>query len=422
MTRRSALTASLALVTLVACSPEGAPGPVSTTSPTSTTSTASPTTTTSEPAPFTPDDVVVGASGVDYVDPEFLVEGDAMAFLDAQRDGNLWVARIDPRTGRLRSQDGRDLLVDTGPAALGNTGLTLNGPEWGLDRDGPTILYTKVDPAGLPQVWRAEAVLDGPMSVEMLTRSATGAHTPLARRDPDATSTPFLFKAAPTGRGAGPVVWADETDPARTVPIDGVVASAYLPTWIPGTDLVAYLRRSGPNGLDLARFDPATGRSTFLTTGEPGVKKNVIAFEAPELGGELVLGYVVDAATLVLFRHQGGTWTRWTTLAPPDPARPHLYSPEVFHADGATHIAVQMKDVNLAEAGNDAAIWVMTVGPDPGDHSYRRIDEGASSGRAARRFEPEVVTGTDEPFVFYSERADNRTLLRRATTGIPTRR
>ncbi len=164
--------------------------------------------------------------------------------------------------------------------------------------------------------------------------------------------------------------------------------------------------------------DGAARVPSFLMLGEPGVKKNPVAFFAPELGGELVIGFVRDGTALVLFRHDGSRWAEWAALAPPDPERPFLYSPEIFHAGGVTYFAVSTKDVDLAEGGNDGAIWIMSVGAVPGRHLYRRIDDGALTGLPARRFEPEPLLGSREVFVYYNAVDSGRTRLRRAHTGI----
>jgi hypothetical protein len=369
-------------------------------------------------AQFVPDDIQVGSTNVDYIDPEFLSEHSRMVFQDAQAAGNLYVALIDPLTGALVSADGKDLLLDTGIAALGNSGLTANGPEWGLDSSGPAVFYEKTGSNGLVQVWRAQGILSGPVQVQQFTTSDVGATSKVVRKEATQPTTAFICKLASTASAAGQVHFIDEASPTFTTQVQGFIASSYLPAWVPGTPDFIYARASGQTTLDLARFNGTTLSSVFLTFGEPGVKKNPVAFHAPELGGELVIGFVKDATALVLFRLVGTTWTQWTALAPPDPVRPYLYSPEVFEAGGVTYIAVSMKDVDLAEGGTDASMWIMSVGATPGQHLYRRVDEGAVSGLAARRFEPEPLVGSEEVFLFYNVVNAGRTQLRRARTGI----
>lgn len=80
---------------------------------------------------FTVDDVVVGTSGVIYVDPEFLSSVNRMVF-QSYTNGIpcIWITELDPDDGLFRSQDGLDLLVDSNVATLGSTAQTNNGPEF----------------------------------------------------------------------------------------------------------------------------------------------------------------------------------------------------------------------------------------------------------------------------------------------------
>lgn len=369
-------------------------------------------------AQFVPDDIQVGSTSVNYVDPEFLSEHSRIVFQDAQTGGSLYVGVIDPLTGTLVSADGRDLLLDTNIAALGNTGLTANGPEWGLDSAGPAVFYEKMGSNGFVQVWRAQGILSGPVQVQQITTSSVGATSKVVRKEASQPTTAFICKLAGSASAAGPVHFVDEDSPTNTTVVPGFIASSYLPAWVPGSPDFIYARASSQTSLDLARYNATTRSPSWLTFGLAGVKKNPVAFLAPELGGELVIGFVRDATALVLFRFNGTAWAEWTALAPPDPARPYLYSPEVFQAGGVTYFAVSMKDVDLAESGNDAAMWIMSVGATPGQHLYRRVDDGAVTGLAARRFEPEPLVGTEEVFLFYNVVNAGQTRLRRARTGI----
>jgi hypothetical protein len=368
---------------------------------------------------FPIDDIAVGDGAISYVDPEFISQYSRMVFQEGgTRD--VYVSRIDPLTGTLVSADGKDLRVDTQIATLGATGQTFNGPEWGLDSAGPAIFYEKTGANGLVQVWRAEGVLTGPVQIQQLTASSpTGSTSKLVRQDATRPSTAFAFKLASSATAPGPVHWADESDPTTTFLVPGFISSSYQVAWLPGTEDLVYVRFSSQTTVDLARFNGATRTSTFLTFSEPGLKKNPVAFLAPELGGELVIGCVIDGTALALFRQNGTQWIRWTALTPPeDAARPFLYSPEIFQVAGVTYFAVLMKDVDDPEAGNDGAIWLMSVGADPARHLYRRLDDGAVTGLALKRFEPEPFIGTEEVFVFYNVLSGDISRLRRARTGV----
>ncbi|MBU0606349.1 MAG: alpha/beta hydrolase fold domain-containing protein, partial [Armatimonadetes bacterium] len=123
------------------------------------------------PAPaatgFVPEDAHLGSADVSYIDPEILHTDGRMAFLDAQM--SVWVGELDPQTGLFRSASGCDRLVDKG---ISKWSRYSNGPEWGLDRNGPALFYVKDDAGGRGQLWRAEPPWDKPQ-VMQLTRDAT---------------------------------------------------------------------------------------------------------------------------------------------------------------------------------------------------------------------------------------------------------
>lgn len=365
---------------------------------------------------FTIDDIRVGATNVGYIDPEFLPEYSRMVFQEAGTR-NVYVSLINPDTGTLLSADGKDLLVDTNIATLGATGLTFNGPEWGLDSAGPAIFYEKTGGNGLVQVWRAQGVLTGPVQVQQFTSNAAGATSKLVRKDATRPTTKLVHRQASSATGAGPLLWVDESDASQTFTVPGFVSTSYQVAWIPGTEDFVYVRFTSQTATELARYNTATRTSTVLTS-EPGVKKNPAAFYAPELGGELVLSCVLDSTDLVFFRFNGSAWTRWTSFTVPDVARPYLYSPEIFQVGGMTWFAVLMQNVNAPEGLTDGAIYVVNLGTNAAQRVIRRVDDGAVTGLALLRNEPEPYEGSNEVFVYYNVNGTGTAQLRRARTGI----
>ena len=117
-------------------------------------------------AEFALEDLPVGSPDVAYHDPEFLPGGNKMTFYDRNLD--VWVAELDGKTGLLRSQDGRDLLVDRAMSPMKDSG---NGPEWALDRRGVSLVYTKPDARSVPQVWTALLKESGKSEITQLTTS-----------------------------------------------------------------------------------------------------------------------------------------------------------------------------------------------------------------------------------------------------------
>jgi hypothetical protein len=87
-----------------------------------------------------------------------------------------------------------------------------------------------------------------------------------------------------------------------------------------------------------------------------------------------------------------------------------MYSPEIFQAGGVTYFAVVMQDSANYLTATEGAIYALGLGADAGNRLARRIDNGT----AANRFEPELLIGTSEVFVYFNVGGT----LRRARSGI----
>jgi hypothetical protein len=51
---------------------------------------------------------------------------------------------------------------------------------------------------------------------------------------------------------------------------------------------------------------------------------------------------------------------------------------------------------------NDSSIWILGLGTNAAQRIARRVDEGAGSGVAAQRNEPETLVGPHEVFLYYN--------------------
>jgi catechol 2,3-dioxygenase-like lactoylglutathione lyase family enzyme len=364
-------------------------------------------------APFTPDDVQVGAPGVNYSDPEFLSSANRMVF-QTTSDGvqQVWISELNPTSGLLASPDGRDLLVDTNVATLGPTKQTNNGPEWGVDSAGAALFYSKPDGGGIPQVFRASNLTSGAVTVTQMT-NVTGpswATNATVRQDASLPTTKFFYRYAAGPELTGPARWADETNPTAVNNITAFNTAGFAPSWIQGTEDFAYCVFTSQTTTEIGCYSTAT-RTVAAITSEPTVaKQNIIAFYAPEFDNELCYACVVDVSALAIYRNLGSGYTRVATLTPNVPGLPYMYSPEMFQLDGVTYFAVVMQDNQDYHLATEGAIYVLGLGSDAANRLVRRVDNGT----AANRFEPEVMVGTEEVFVFFNDGGS----LRRARTGV----
>lgn len=262
---------------------------------------------------FTIEDVPAGAPGRSHADPEFQSAVHRMVYQNAQ-DGvpRVFMADLDPLSGLPRAAS--EVLVDEGVATLGPTRQTNNGPEWGQDREGVAVFYSKPDDSGAVQYWRASFDAGG-IRREQLTRlrsdAGQGVIQATVRQDVTRPSTLFAYRFASTPHGVGPSRWADEADPDAVNDIPFLDTAAFVPSWIPGTDDFLYSRVVSAGRAEVARYSTAS-RSVTLLTSDPASRRNILAVAAPELGGELVIAAVRDSRTLTVYR-SGGSGSSSTT-------------------------------------------------------------------------------------------------------------
>jgi hypothetical protein len=349
-----------------------------------------------------------------YRDPEVLQSGALMTFLDWRLA--LWIGELDPQTGLFRSATGRDERIDGG---ISEWSFYSNGPEWGLDEDGPSIFYVKDDAAGKGQLWRAEPPWDAP------------AITPLTA-DPvlhNWLCGPTVNPALPSARvivyrgtpgGAGNIdAWIDETRPNEPSPFTDPMVIA---RWGYDTALITFAYKPVPGQTEPSQVtlvDTDTGESRTITADE-GNKVDPWLWNAPEFGGELLLAANLDNAALALYRdlaRDGGPWTRIATIVlPPDAPHRFIKSIEPINggdgAFGRSYFTVQAGD----DGDFDTSIWLFAYAPD-GVHLVQRLDAGAIGGEPAGRLDPESFIGTRELFVYYST-SGSLTGLRRCRTPV----
>ncbi|MCX6910702.1 MAG: alpha/beta hydrolase fold domain-containing protein [Verrucomicrobia bacterium] len=366
-------------------------------------------------ADFTPDDVRMGDAQFAYIDPEFLQSEGRTVFLDSSL--NIWVGEIDPATGLFRSASGRDQRVDTG---ISQWSRYSNGPEWGLDAKGPALFYVKDNAQGAGQLWRAEPPWDKPRLAQ-LTHD-TDIHNWICEPSVNAAlpSTRVIVYHGKPRASDNVDAWLDEDKPDQPKPFTDRMIVA---RWAYNTNLItfAYRARAGqtePSQVTLVDTD--TGKSRIITADE-GNKVDPWLWQAPEFGGEAFLCANVDSRALAIYRdvkHDGSPWQRIATFRLPADA-PHqtLKSVEPINggrgAFGRSYFIVQAGD----DKDKDTSIWLFGFSPD-GQHLIRRLDDGAQTGKPARRLDPESYIGEHELFVYYNLVGDGPSQLHRCRTAI----
>ncbi len=338
-------------------------------------------------------DVRLGPPGADYQDTELLAGENLMSFTETpQREA--WVARIDPATGTFLSEDGHDLLVDTGIATFGET---LNGLDFGLDEQGWSVFYTKPAADGTLQVWRATPRPDGELEREQLT-SGPPHHTTLARKDPGAASTALGGMEGPAV-GGDIVVWDEDTpDDINVVGPRDLGTQLYF---LPDSPEFMTLFPDGSGDRQFHVGQLATGETRPVTT-DPGDKRDGGLWFAPEFDA-LAAATVVDNPTVGVYSptdpdDASGEWRQVTSLSVPATSQRTLFkSPEPFVVDGRSYLAVGLHDQR--QPGGAGEIWVFPI--DGGEPA--RCD---ASGENRVIFEPEPLVVGDQAYVYYTELVD----------------
>jgi len=377
---------------------------------------------------FQIDDRPIGRPDVHYLDPEFIdVHGQhKVLFTDsAYSAGKLWVADLDPVTGDFVSGHGTEHVLDTGIAPLYET--LVNGPEWGADRDGLAVFYTKYDGNGRRQIFRAD--LTTPPRITQLTDDTLdNIHWAATLNPADPNMSFFLVRNYPV---YGPVLFqVDEDDIRYDRPLLGYVwPENNGPRWIPGTREYVYSKQITKDKVELVRVDANTGRETVVTN-DSIMKFDTWGFRAPEFDHDICYSALTSDSTLGIYRYlQSGDAfaTRFLTIRLPD-GEPQRYMSSIeilqtnLHLFGRTYFAIRGSAYSKALVARGGSMWIASLGRDSTDRFLRRVDEGLVTGDTITwRNEPEFLVARDEVFLYYNRYYANGVIkeLRRCRTGIP---
>ncbi|NDJ33657.1 MAG: hypothetical protein GYB64_03255, partial [Chloroflexi bacterium] len=350
----------------------------------------------------------ISPPGESYVDPEILPGGSLITY---QSEGGIYLAPLDPATGRLESPG---ILVDTGAARLL---ATFNGPEFGIDAHGWALYYAKPH-AGEVQIWRATLDDSGQPQAEPLT-AGSRFQTQLVSRNPDADTTHIAAIEGTWQQGTA--VWFDEAEPDVIYPIDSIENGVIPLRWVDGSSLITLSERTGPARGQLSLLDTDTN-TTWQITDDDGDKTDPYGWFAPEFGGDLLVLAIVDNESVAIYRDTGGAmWERIATLTPPPEARfDFVASAEPFTVGGRSYLSLVVKDANSSrQAFSDSEVWLFDINDDP---QGRYAERGDSGEPGIARSDPEVFIGTGHVFVYYNviggDNAAEPYAVRRCRSGI----
>jgi len=354
----------------------------------------------------------LGPPGVSVSDPEFLNDGDLAAWQTA--GGEIRLAPVDPASGLFSVEDAQ--RVDTGAVSLLES---FNGPEFGLQRDGWSLFYTKQS-GGVSQIWRAAMGPRGEVVAAPLTAGVPHT-TPIVSQDAGADDV--LVVNIRGSWAAGDVTWYRDSAPALesvVAPVD--TRATTHPTWIPGADTLIFREPAGAQRGQLFLLDTETGARAQITD-DAGDKTFPFGWFAPDHDGALLAFALLDQTAIAVYRDLGGTrWSRVATLPiPAESGGVTLGSAEPFVAAGRSFVSLSVQTNASSTPGEaDAQVWVFSVDPDPADRIALRCDDGQPA--PAMRIDPESFLGAEQVYVYYNlVRPRGVIEAYRCATGIPTR-
>ncbi len=341
-----------------------------------------------------------------YFDPEILQSPPKMVFTD--RDRTVWLADLDPVTGRFKTTTGRELRVDTGHAPLADTN---NGPELGVDRRGWSIVYTKPVSDAYALHW-ARPTADG-FDIEIVPheRALLGATVSKAP-NADATWAFAIRGAWNTGDAVALDLSAGSVDRIGAA-VDGRTDGRWIDGRLQGVTTIV----EGPDAGQLSLYDAVT-KARRTITADPGEKNRPYGWAAPEADGRLRVLALVDggAAIAVYEERASGPWPRVMTVpVPPRSGATRMSSPEPFVAQGRSFATATVVD----DSGptRSSQIWILDLG-DPRGPGTTRCDGGEDS---VLRTEPEVLVGAEQAFVYhYRVQPGSSVTLHRCASGLRT--
>jgi hypothetical protein len=362
---------------------------------------------------FQVDDVPFTNLPLNIMDPEFLPGTNLIVYQD--KDNNIYATEINPFTGLLKSSSGKDWLISDNVVRLDSTH---QGPEWGLDKFGAAVFFTKYDVNGKRQIWRARKNL-GKWSSKQITFATNGAKAAFASLDQSDSISQIGFAEYDRGYLYGAVGYA--TDSVQYYEIKNYYTPSPGSRWSPTTDEIFYpyvIQIKPDTIIQVASYNLKTNKTTILTN-DSGNKIETWAFISPEYNNELLIASQIENDEIAIYRDlndPNGSWTRIATIKSPDKKFPYIFSFEpVFDIENRLD-RTYLTFLAAKEHDNDSegSLWIVDINPDESKRFARRVDEGAVSGSIAPRKEPEPFIINNEVYLYYNSKGS----FRRARTGI----
>jgi hypothetical protein len=220
-------------------------------------------------------EVEIGTPSAGYVDPEIEEASLQISFIN-KVDGGLYLSKLDPATGLLIDHNYQYIDKPTSIAK------TLNGPEWGYSINGPSIYYTKPDAQGKDHNFRyrdgkIDQLDSGDFSLiaNYCSKNETDAATWVmgAKLDASLVETKLLN-------------WGIfREDAPNNIQLFQMASVGKGPRFVKGVRQVTTNLYDSKGVIQGYVYDIDSKKHIQITR-DGGRKNSLVAFNAPELGGE----------------------------------------------------------------------------------------------------------------------------------------
>jgi hypothetical protein len=342
-----------------------------------------------------PSDEALGDSRRFYWDAEIWGLTNQIAF----QDGNdvIWIADLDPVTGRMIPADGRGIRVGAAVPFLSTQvyPFTLNGPEWGISQSGLAVFFSQFDDRGISQLARYR-LADG-KTVQITRGGSVHRTTALPSQNPQDPETAVLCSYL-LGDLLPQLTWRYESEPRINRPIPVARLSSNGPRWIDREFAVVTNVFDSTGIAQVGRFDLSTRRLTPWTTG-PGDKINPSVWDAPEFAPGRGLLVEEDGRGLVIYRETLDGWEFSHAIPYPldpvsgEPANFFDSKPFVFAGRSYIATAVQQPVENPFLTGfSDIYVYDLL-----GEHRVQLNQTPVGT----RNRDPEILLRPDDAWIYY---------------------
>lgn len=367
-------------------------------------------------------EVEIGSPSAGYLDPE-IEEGSLQISFINRVDGGLYVSKLDPATGLF--VDHNYQYIDK-PTSIAKT---LNGPEWGYSVNGPSIYYTKPDAQGKDHNFRyrdgkIDQLDSGDLSLvaNYCSKNQSDAATWVmgARLDASLLETKILSWG---------IFREDAPDKMQFFQMASVGKG---PRFVKGTRQVT-TNLYDSKGLIQGYLYDIDSNKHIQVTRDSGRKNSLVAFNAPELGGEQLMAAAVlvedsteatlknaqalasklggtpvkealslagmFAQSLRVYRKVANSWQPYREIRPQDGKL--LMNPQVFSYKGKTFFSMDQYTAKSLLTNHSIVIQDMAG----------KLNITVSGPSELLRFDPEVLVMGDKILVYYYDLLSGRFFL-----------